>query len=345
MFKSPSRTVCWLVFLAMALTSLVRNQVFTGQTNVINWDGYGYYAYLPAVFVYGDVTELAFAERHFADYEISDKIYQLMETPEGARFPIYNAGLAVVWTPGFLLAHGFCKLTGLAPADGMSFPYQLSVVLSSLLVIFLGFWCLRRFLLGYFSEGVVALTLFGVGLGTNLFYYLVEGPDMTHAYLFSGYACFLWQFSRRAKEKRSSRRWLFGCGLIAGLLCLIRSSEIVVFAIPALYGLRDWATFRRNFWRTLVIFGVACGVFSLQLLYYKIGTGAWFRDGYAGLGFDWLSPHFYEGFFGYRRGWLVYTPLMTLALLGIGVYYAIAHAHSVTADRELQSVSDTVHDA
>jgi len=34
-----------------------------------------------------------------------------------------------------------------------------------------------------------------------------------------------------------------------------------------------------------------------------------------------------------------------LALLGVGVYYAIAHAHSVTADRELQSVSDTVHDA
>ncbi|MEL6354055.1 MAG: two-component system sensor histidine kinase RppB [Cyanobacteria bacterium J06627_28] len=34
-----------------------------------------------------------------------------------------------------------------------------------------------------------------------------------------------------------------------------------------------------------------------------------------------------------------------LALLGVGVYYAIAHAHSVTADRELQSVSDTVRDA
>ncbi|MFK8185025.1 MAG: two-component system sensor histidine kinase RppB [Phormidesmis sp.] len=34
-----------------------------------------------------------------------------------------------------------------------------------------------------------------------------------------------------------------------------------------------------------------------------------------------------------------------LAVLGVGVYYAIAHAHSVTADRELQSVSDTIHDA
>ncbi|MEO0376078.1 MAG: two-component system sensor histidine kinase RppB [Cyanobacteria bacterium P01_A01_bin.17] len=33
-----------------------------------------------------------------------------------------------------------------------------------------------------------------------------------------------------------------------------------------------------------------------------------------------------------------------LALLGFGVYHAIAHAHSVTADRELQSVSDTLHD-
>ncbi|MEO0734130.1 MAG: hypothetical protein AAFZ52_14940, partial [Bacteroidota bacterium] len=234
------------------------------------------------------------------------------------RFPIYNLGLAVVWTPGFLLAHGFCKLTGLAAADGMSFPYQLSVVLTSLLVIFWGFCCLRRFLLARFSDGVVALTLLGIGLGTNLFYYLVEGPDMTHAYLFSGYAVLLWHFSRGAAERRRSRRWLLACGLMVGLLCLIRSSEIVVFALPALYGLRDGGTLRRNFWRTLTMFGVACCVFSLQLLYYKIGTGAWFRDGYAGLGFDWLSPHLYEGFFGYRRGWLVYTPLMAFALVGIG---------------------------
>ena len=34
-----------------------------------------------------------------------------------------------------------------------------------------------------------------------------------------------------------------------------------------------------------------------------------------------------------------------LALLGLGVYRAIAHAHEVTIDREIKSVADAVHDA
>ncbi|MEM9929372.1 MAG: hypothetical protein AAF840_06115, partial [Bacteroidota bacterium] len=159
-----------------------------------------------------------------------------------------------------------------------------------------------------------------IGLGTNLFYYTVEAPDMTHSYLFTLYAIFLYCFSKvvegtTAKGRR--KKWLVYCGLIAGLMCLVRSSEIVVFALPAFYGLRNWTTLQQNFWRTLVIFGIAVGVFCLQLVYYKVGTGYWFQDGYAGLGFDWLSPHLYEGFLGYRRGWLVYTPLMILGLAGI----------------------------
>ena len=42
-----------------------------------------------------------------------------------------------------------------------------------------------------------------------------------------------------------------------------------------------------------------------------------------------------------------YTGVMTvvLGLSGFGVYEAIAHAHRVTADRELKSVAETVHDA
>ena len=34
-----------------------------------------------------------------------------------------------------------------------------------------------------------------------------------------------------------------------------------------------------------------------------------------------------------------------LALLGLGVYKAIAHAHEVTIDREIKSVADAIHDA
>ncbi|MFT7120976.1 MAG: hypothetical protein ACJAZ9_001154 [Neolewinella sp.] len=316
MLKPTSKIALYLVFAIMAITSLIRNEVFTGKTNVINWDGYGYYVYLPATFIYGDVEEYAFVDDHFSDYDISSNVYQLMETEDGGKFPIYNIGLAVVWTPVFLAMHAFVKLTGIAPADGMSYPYQLTVVFMSLLIIFLGLMYLRRFLLDYFSETVVAFVLIGLGLGTNLFYYVVEKPDMTHGYLFAGYAAFLYFFNRYVKDGKRSKDLVI-CGLLAGAMCLTRSSEIVLFAIPAFYGLKNWPTFKENFGRTAIIFGLAIAVFSLQLVFYKVGTGHWFQDGYKGLGFDWLSPHLYEGFFGYRRGWLLYTPLMALGLAGI----------------------------
>ena len=345
-FKITSKAALHLLFAIIAITSLLRHDVFTGQTNVVTWDGYGYYAYLPGAFVYGDVETYAFAEQHFADYEISSTLYQLMETDDGRRFPIYNIGLAVVWAPAFLVTHGIVAATGVAPADGLSYPYQLTVVLMSLLFAFLGFRFLRRFLLLHFADFTVAMTLLAVGLGTNIFYYIVERPDMTHGYLFALYAMFLYYFAKLSiatpitlatpptsplpqgdaysgkwgpelSREREISRLLLLSGLIAGLLCLIRSSEIVVFAIPAFYGLRDWATLKRNFWRTLPIFGLALAVFSIQLIYYKVGTGNWWQDGYAGLGFDWLEPHLFEGFFGYRRGWLVYTPLMAVALIGV----------------------------
>lgn len=331
--NSFSRIAFLFVFCMMAVTSLVRNEVFQGTTNVINWDGYGYYAYLPGAFIYGDIEHYAFAEQHFENYEISGDIYQLNPTEAGGRFPIYNIGLSVIWAPAFLLTHGIVSATGIAPADGMSYPYQLMVVLMGLLFAFLGLLYLRRFLALYFSNLVVGATLLAVGLGTNIFYYIVEKPDMTHGYLFALYAVFLYRFSLAFEAsplpagegpkvelmptETKHKRQLFLLGLLAGLMCLVRSSEIVLFAIPAFYGLKDWATLKRNFWRTLVIFGAALAVFSVQLIYYKVGTGSWWQNGYAGLGFDWLEPHLFDGFFSYRRGWLVYTPIMLFALIGI----------------------------
>lgn len=300
----------------MAITSLVRNEVFQGTTNAINWDGYGYYAYLPGIFIYGDIEQYAFAEQHFKEYEVSSDIYQLNPTEAGGRFPIYNIGLAVIWAPVFLVTHGMVFATGIAQADGMSYPYQLMVVLMGLLFAFLGLLYLRRFLAFYFSDLVVAATLVAIGLGTNIFYYIVEKPDMTHGYLFALYAIFLYYFARGVQDE-FSRGDLLRLGLLAGLMCLVRSSEIVLFAIPAFYGLRNVASFKQNFWRTLPIFLTALAVFSIQLIYYKVGTGSWWQNGYAGLGFDWLEPHLLDGFFSYRRGWLVYTPIMLFALIGI----------------------------
>ncbi|MEL7422412.1 MAG: hypothetical protein AAFN81_05445, partial [Bacteroidota bacterium] len=37
--------------------------------------------------------------------------------------------------------------------------------------------------------------------------------------------------------------------------------------------------------------------------------------------FDWLEPHLWEGLFSYRKGWLVYTPVMALSIVGFAFLY------------------------
>jgi len=43
--------------------------------------------------------------------------------------------------------------------------------------------------------------------------------------------------------------------------------------------------------------------------------------------------------------WYTGVMAVVLSISGLGVYEAIAHAHRVTADRELKSVAETVHSA
>ena len=47
-------------------------------------------------------------------------------------------------------------------------------------------------------------------------------------------------------------------------------------------------------------------------------SGHWLLDSYAGEQFDFRHPHLVEGLFSYRKGWLLYTPLAAIMLLGLG---------------------------
>jgi hypothetical protein len=63
-----------------------------------------------------------------------------------------------------------------------------------------------------------------------------------------------------------------------------------------------------------------------QLLLWKRQTGHWVFNAYThvGWGFDWLEPHLLEKIFGYEKGWLLYSPLMALAVLGLFLLWRVA---------------------
>jgi len=60
-----------------------------------------------------------------------------------------------------------------------------------------------------------------------------------------------------------------------------------------------------------------------QIIYWKLKTGSFLYDSYInpGVGLDILSPHIWDSLFSYRKGWLIYTPVMLFAILGFVTLY------------------------
>jgi hypothetical protein len=54
-----------------------------------------------------------------------------------------------------------------------------------------------------------------------------------------------------------------------------------------------------------------------QFLYWKATTGSYLFFSYGDERFYFGNPHIIAGLFGYRKGWLLYTPIMIMALIGI----------------------------
>lgn len=286
----------------------------------ISWDVSGYYFYLPAAFIYKDLKQVAFKDQIHQKYQPAGSPYQAFQHRSGNFVMKYSAGMAVQYLPFFLIAHVVAQPLGY-PADGFSRPYQLAISLGSLLVAMLGLWFMRKNLLRYFEDKVAAGTLLILVFATNYLDYSAINGAMTHNFLFTIYALLIWQ-TIQFYEKPSHKGGLF-IGLLIGLAALTRPTEIIAAIIPVLWGvtkgaaLRERLLFFKKNYQTLVLAAVATiAVGSIQLIYWKAVANEWLVYSYEDQGFSWLKPHIKNCLFSYRAGWLIYTPVMTFALLG-----------------------------
>ena len=291
-----------------------------GTEAAISWDVSGYYFYLPAAFIYKDLKKVGFREEVHQKYQPAGSPYQAFQHESGNYVMKYSAGMAVQYLPFFLAAHLVASPLGY-PADGFSRPYQVAISLGSVLVALLGLWFLRRVLLVYFLDKVVAATLLILVLATNYLDYSAINGAMTHNYLFTLYALLLW-----ATIKFYERPTYFkalAIGLLIGLAALTRPTELIAVLIPVLWEVgngwqaKERLAFFGRHWRKLALAAAGCiAVGSIQLFYWKYVSGDWIVYSYQDQGFSWLNPHIRNGLFSYRAGWLMYTPAMGFALLG-----------------------------
>jgi hypothetical protein len=161
-----------------------------------------------------------------------------------------------------------------------------------------------------------------IGLGTNLFYSATYTVGMSHPYLFFLYAVLLLgtiRFYDTPSYKHAA--WV---GAAVGGIALTRSPEAICVLIPLLWGISRWADIPKRFrfvgqHFSKIALSVLAAVLVLlpQAMYWKYISGEWWYYGYKGEKFFWDNPRILDGLFHFHNGWLIYTPIMGLALLGI----------------------------
>ena len=287
-------------------------------------DSWGYYVHLPSTIIHHDVGDYSISTEYRRKYSpISvDPVAEMHVSPIGKRVDKYPLGVAILESPFFLIAHAYCLLSG-TPADGYSPPYMYCVGLSTLIYSILGIWILMLALQHYFrKENIRIAVALAIGLGTNLFYSSTYTVGMSHPYLFFLYTLLLLLVIRFYKNP--DNRGAIFIGSTVGFIALTRFPELISALIPLLWGVNSWAACRERFvflkkhvWKiglTLLAFLV---MLIPQSLYWYFVSGQFWYNGYQGEHFTWTDPKILDGLINYTNGWLVYTPVMSFAILGL----------------------------
>ena len=296
-----------------------------GNYGVIDWDNFGYYLYLPAIFIYDDVklTDNVWVKDAQQKYSLSSNYYQAHRIENGNHIIQYSAGMAFLYSPAFVVGHQVAKLTPY-PADGFSKPYQIAVLLQSFLMVFLGLFFLRKFALCYFNDQLSTILIFLLCVGTNVLQIVPANISSPHVYLFGFYAALLYLI--HLWHNTPKLKYSILIGLLSALMILSRPNELLFLLVPVLWLGGQFKTYQQKalfFWNNkqhLFAVAVPLGLFGLvQPIYWHYTTGEWIFDSYTNEDFKLLSPYLKEYLFSYKKGWLLYTPIMAIGLIGLFV--------------------------
>jgi hypothetical protein len=297
-----------------------------GTEATLSWDVMGYYLYLPATFIYDDLDQLAFKDSILNKYRPTNSFYQATLHPESGNYVMkYAIGLAVLYSPFFFLGHAYALLTDYPP-DGFSLPYQAAISWGSIFIALLGLWFCRKVLKQYFDEVPTGLSLISIAIGSNFLNYAAIDGAMTHVWGFTLIMILIWATIQW--HQKPSFRYSFLIAFCIGFAALIRPTNIIACLIPILWGIQHWTDYSTRLalfqahWGKLVftILSVAL-IGMIQLGYWKLLAGDWIYYTYNEQGFSWFKPHVKNVLISYRKGWLVYTPIMLLALIGFSFLY------------------------
>jgi hypothetical protein len=291
------------------------------EGGVVRFDVVHYYSYLPATFIYDDVT----LEHPNENFQKFNHIFWHLNT-EGPKVCKTTCGMSILYAPFFALSHVYCLLTGDFEPGGYSPPYLFGIGISGVFYLLIGLLFLRKFLRLYFEDKIVAIALICIALGTNVYCFTSLAQGMPHVYLFSllSVAMYYTELFFRSPSKYNA----IVLGFVFGLMVLIRPITIILVLFPVLYNVTSTNDFKlridflQKHWQ-LILLSILCFVLVWvpQWTYWKLASGDFWYYSYTDERFYWLDSKFIDCLIGFRKGWLLYSPIMVFSL--IGIWFAI----------------------
>ncbi|MDF2436277.1 MAG: hypothetical protein K0Q95_653 [Bacteroidota bacterium] len=317
-----------VILLSIILCLFVTTNIHWGKDkwqNIIEADARGYYAYLPATFIYQDLNFTFYDTIEKKKYNTPFNYEYRTVLQNGKAVNKYFCGTAVAQLPFFLSAHLISIISG-QEADGYSRVYMLAITLAGLCYLFIGLWFMNKLLKLYNTKDQIrGITIIAILFGTNLFFYSVCEMGMSHIYSFAFISMFCY-FLKKQFIKPEIRSIIISM-LLLGIIFLIRPANLLILvAVPFLAGdyypfFTSLNTVKKNLPAFIVGIISMLLIMFIQPLIYKISTGSFWVDSYPGEYFDCGNPHFFSILFSYKKGLFLYTPLYLIALGGLWFLY------------------------
>ena len=298
-----------IIFLALILTVAIRWSGLSGENyrSIISSDGLGYYHYYIS----------ALDSVGFANQKVNATY--LVKTPDSRVVNKYFVGLPILWSPFILPVYSYYSIVNQNQVDFYAEGFQKAVSLAALFYLFFGLFAMKKLLQTFnIEQRIVNFRLFAFFFGTNLSYYTIIAPSMSHVYSFALISGFLY-FVRLYSLKQLPKHLIYG-SLLFALIVLVRPvNGLILMAVPIVWKSRSpyFQLIKTQFKVVVAVVIMILLIVAIQPLFWYLQTGSIVQWSYAGEGFYFTNPKIFDFVLSFRKGFLVYTPILLFSLISI----------------------------
>ncbi len=303
--------LCAVLFLFLSLRIDPEKRIIQGV------DGVGYTLWVRSLIGQGDLDFSDEIDRvHPGELPGADQ-----RTATGLRPDKYGVGVSILALPFYAVARVVDRAegaSGVLAEEGWTPVDRAALALSSIVWGWLGLVLAHRLALGVASPAASAVAVSLLAVGSNVLYYFVREPFLSHLDSFFALSLAAYLIERAWRQRLDASAWLVA-GLAAGLAATVRLTGLLFVAVPAALFVNDARRGER--WPGPRLAALAAGWLAgllPQLVAWRVVYGSWWPDTYQGEGFTHLlAPRIPQVLFSSRHGLLSWSPLLVVALAGV----------------------------